>query len=54
MRVFLIAAALAAFLSGAAHAQSQSIPKYGEEDKTKSPAEIGETVVAAMGVAAKA
>ena len=40
MRVFLIAAALAAFLGGAAHAQRQSVPRYGEEDKAKSPAQI--------------
>jgi hypothetical protein len=40
MRVFLIAAALAALLSGAAYAQSQSVPQYGEEDKAKSPAQI--------------
>ncbi len=39
MRVFL-AAATAVLLSGAAHAQSQSVPKYGEEDKAKSPAQV--------------
>src|SRR5258707_4178360 len=40
MRVFLIAAALAALLSGAAYAQSQNVPQYGEEDKAKSPSQI--------------
>ena len=40
MRVFLIAAAGAVFLGAAAHAQSQNVPQYGEEDKAKSPAEI--------------
>jgi len=39
MRIFLIAA-MAVLLSGAAHAQSQSIPRYGEEDKAKSRSQI--------------
>ena len=39
MRVFA-AAAVIALLAGPAYAQSQSVPKYGEVDKTKSPQEI--------------
>jgi hypothetical protein len=39
MRVFY-AAAVIALLAGPAFAQSQSIPKYGETDKTKSPQEL--------------
>jgi hypothetical protein len=39
MRVVL-AALMALFVSGAAYAQQQSVPKYGEEDKAKSPAQI--------------
>jgi hypothetical protein len=39
MRVFA-AAAIIAFLAGPAYAQSQSIPKYGDTDKTKTPLEI--------------
>jgi hypothetical protein len=39
MRVFH-AAAVIALLGGPALAQSQSIPKYGETDKTKSPQEL--------------
>src|SRR5215470_12452977 len=35
MRVFL-AAVMVLSLSGAAYAQSQSVPKYGDEDKPKS------------------
>jgi hypothetical protein len=38
MRVF--AAAVIALLAGPAFAQSQSVPKYGDTDKTKSPQEI--------------
>lgn len=39
MRVFL-AATIIALLAGPACAQSQSVPKYGETDKTKTPQEI--------------
>ena len=39
MRVFL-AAVMIALLAGPAYAQSKSIPKYGETDKTKTPQEI--------------
>jgi hypothetical protein len=39
MRVFLVVA-VAALLSGAAQAQTQSVPQYGEESKPKSPAQI--------------
>jgi hypothetical protein len=39
MRIFY-AAAFIALLAGPALAQSQSVPKYGEIDKTKSPSEI--------------
>jgi hypothetical protein len=39
MRVFL-AAAVMVLLAGPAYAQSQSVPRYGETDKTKSPQEI--------------
>jgi hypothetical protein len=39
MRIFLVAA-MAVMLSGAAQAQSQSVPRYGEEDKAKSPSQI--------------
>lgn len=39
MRV-LRAAAVIALLTGPAYAQSQSVPKYGETDKPKSPQEI--------------
>jgi hypothetical protein len=39
MRVFH-AAAVIVLLAGPAFAQSQSIPKYGETDKTKSPQEL--------------
>ncbi len=39
MRV-LLAATIIALLAGPACAQSQSIPKYGEIDKTKTPQEI--------------
>jgi hypothetical protein len=39
MRIFLVAA-MAVLLSGAAQAQSQNVPRYGEEDKEKSPAQI--------------
>jgi hypothetical protein len=39
MRVFL-AAVMALSLSGAAYAQTQSIPKYGDEDKPKSASQI--------------
>jgi hypothetical protein len=39
MRVFA-AAAVIALLAGPAYAQSQSVPRYGEVDKTKSPQEI--------------
>jgi hypothetical protein len=39
MRIFLVAA-MAVLLSGAAHAQDQHIPKYGEEDKEKSATQI--------------
>ena len=39
MRVFL-AAAMIALLAGSAHAQSQSVPKYGEVDKDKTSQQI--------------
>jgi len=40
MRVFL-AAMIVAFLAGPAYAQTQQpVPKYGDADKPKSPAEI--------------
>jgi hypothetical protein len=39
MRVFR-AAALIALLAGPAYAQSQSVPKYGEAPKDKTPQEI--------------
>jgi hypothetical protein len=39
MRVFY-AAAVIALLAGPAFAQSQSIPRYGETAKTKSPQEL--------------
>jgi hypothetical protein len=39
MRIFL-AVVMALLLSGMAYAQSQSVPKYGDEEKAKSPAEI--------------
>jgi hypothetical protein len=39
MRVFC-AAAVIALLAGPAYAQSASVPKYGETDKTKTPQEI--------------
>ena len=39
MRV-LLAATIIALLAGPAWAQSQSIPKYGETDKSKTPQEI--------------
>jgi len=39
MRVFL-AASMIALLAGPAYAQSQSVPKYGETAKPKSPQEI--------------
>ncbi|HEX9469833.1 MAG TPA: hypothetical protein VF957_09855 [Bradyrhizobium sp.] len=39
MRVFA-AAAVIALLAGPAYAQSQHVPKYGEEDKDKSPQQI--------------
>ena len=39
MRIFLAAAVIAS-LAGPAWAQSQSVPKYGETAKTKSPQEI--------------
>ena len=39
MRVFA-AAAIVAVLAGPAYAQSQSIPKYGDPDKAKTPQEI--------------
>jgi hypothetical protein len=39
MRVFY-AAAVIALLAGPAFAQSQSIPKYGDAPKTKSPQEL--------------
>ena len=39
MRVFA-AAAIIAFLAGPAYAQSQSIPKYGDTDKEKTPQQI--------------
>jgi hypothetical protein len=41
MRIFLVAA-MAVMLNGAAQAQAQnqSIPRYGEEDKAKSPSQI--------------
>jgi hypothetical protein len=39
MRV-LAAAAIIAFLAGPAHAQSQSVPKYGDADKEKTPQQI--------------
>jgi hypothetical protein len=39
MRVFA-AAAIVAFLAGPAYAQSQSVPKYGDVDKEKTPQQI--------------
>jgi hypothetical protein len=36
----LAAAAVLALLAGPAYAQSQSVPRYGEADKKKSPQEI--------------
>ena len=39
MRIVL-AALMALFVSGAAYAQQQPVPRYGEEDKAKSPAQI--------------
>jgi hypothetical protein len=39
MRVFR-AAAVIALMAGPAFAQSQSVPRYGDTDKTKSPQEI--------------
>ena len=39
MRVFA-AAVVIALLAGPAYAQSQSVPRYGEVDKKKSPQEI--------------
>jgi hypothetical protein len=39
MRVFA-AAAVIALLAGPAYAQSQSVPRYGDVDKKKSPQEI--------------
>jgi hypothetical protein len=39
MRVFA-AAAMIAFLAGPAYAQSQSVPKYGDVDKEKTPQQI--------------
>jgi len=39
MRVFL-AAAMIVFLAGPVDAQSQSVPRYGETAKSKSPQEI--------------
>jgi hypothetical protein len=39
MKVFR-AAAVIVLLAGPAYAQSQSVPKYGETDKEKSPQEI--------------
>jgi len=39
MRIFA-AAAIIAFLAGPAYAQSQSIPKYGDTDKEKTPQQI--------------
>jgi hypothetical protein len=39
MRVFA-AAAIIAFLAGPAYAQSQSVPKYGDPDKEKTPQQI--------------
>jgi hypothetical protein len=38
MKVFY-AAAVVALLAGPAHAQTQSVPKYGELDKDKTPQE---------------
>ena len=41
MRVFVAAAVIASIAgSGCAYAQTPSVPKYGEEDKAKSPAQI--------------
>jgi hypothetical protein len=39
MRIFLVAA-MTVLLSGAAHAQTQNVPRYGEEDKAKSRSQI--------------
>jgi hypothetical protein len=39
MRVFF-AAAVVALLAGPAYAQSQSVPKYGDPEKAKTPQEI--------------
>jgi hypothetical protein len=41
MRVFAAAAVVALIVgSGPAYAQQKQVPKYGEEDKAKTPAEI--------------
>jgi hypothetical protein len=41
MRVFAAAAVIASIVgSGSAYAQSPSVPKYGEEEKAKSPSQI--------------
>jgi hypothetical protein len=41
MRVFFAAAVIASVVgSGCAYAQSPSVPKYGEEEKAKSPSQI--------------
>ena len=41
MRVFVAAAVIASIVgSGCAYAQTPSVPKYGEEDKAKSPSQI--------------
>jgi hypothetical protein len=41
MRVFAAAAVIASIVgSGCAYAQSPSVPKYGEEEKAKSPSQI--------------
>jgi hypothetical protein len=39
MRIFLLAVAVVALVAGPALAQDQHIPRYGEEDKDKTPAE---------------
>lgn len=40
MRVFFTVAIIAAFLAGAAHAQTKPVTRYGEEDKDKSATEL--------------
>ena len=39
MRTFFLAAAVIALVAGPAYAQDKHVPRYGEEDKDKTPAE---------------